>query len=64
MVEFDLGRFSKSIDALDEDVAAEVMIGGDVQNPPAVSEEGWRQVSMEDLAQIPFDKSGEEELPY
>ena len=64
MVEFDLGRFAKRVDVLDEDTAAEAMLVGDTQNQPvAKSGERWRQVSMEDLEQIPFNDS-EEELPY
>lgn len=65
MVEFDLGRFSKRVDALDEDAAAEAMSEGSAPNPPtAAPGEGWRQVSMEDMAQIPFGDPGQEELPY
>ena len=65
MVEFDLGRFSRRVDALDEDAAAEAMAAGSTPDPPAAAPgEGWRQVSMEDMAQIPFVDSGQEELPY
>lgn len=65
MVEFDIGRFSKRVDALDEDAAAEVISGGSVPDPPAAAPgEGWRQVSMDELDQIPFEIPGQEELPY
>ena len=65
MVEFDIGRFSKRVDALDEDAAAEAISGGSVPDPPAaVPGEGWRQVSVDDLDQIPFEDARQEELPF
>ena len=65
MVEIVLGRFAKSVDALDEDAEAKAISGEGTQDPPAaVPDEGWRQVGIEDLDQIPFDTSGDEELPY
>ena len=52
-VEFDLKRFAKPVDALDEDAAAEA------QNPQPAGE--WRQL---DLAQTPFQEATEVALPY
>lgn len=69
MVEFDIGRFAESVDALDEDAAAETISGG-AQNglPPAAieieNENEWRQISVDEMDQMPFDTSEQEELPF
>lgn len=57
MVEFDIGRFAKAVDALDEDAAAGA-VPGDAEG------DGWRQVGTDELGQIPFGIPGQEELPF
>lgn len=64
-IEFDLGRFSKKVDALDEDAAAEAVSGNYPHDPPGdgfrpISDEEWEQMQ----GQFPFDDSEPEELPY
>ena len=57
-VEFDLKRYSKPIDPLDEDEAAAA------QEPqtPKQPESEWRQLDFE--TQTPFDEASSDELPY
>jgi hypothetical protein len=54
-VEFDLGRFSKPIDPLNEEEAA---MQRDAE--PESTEDGWQQLSMDDMS--PFDETSD--LPY
>ena len=57
-VEFDLGRFSKAVDPLDEDEAAEA---AGAQEKPQAGE--WQQLDLD--AKSPFEEAEEEaELPY
>lgn len=57
-VEFDLGRFSKAVDPLDEDEAAEA---AGAQEKPQAGE--WQQLDFD--AKSPFEETEEEaELPY
>lgn len=55
-VEFDIGRFAKKVDALNEDEAAEAM-----QEPPKTDENGFMQ--LPDDTSTPFDGI-QEELPF
>ena len=54
-VEFDIGRFAKRVDALDEDEAAELIQGGS-----QADENGFVQISN---SETPFDDL-QESLPY
>ncbi len=57
-IEFDLGRFSKPIDPLDEDEAAEA---AGIEEKPKADE--WQQLGFD--AKSPFEDTEEEaELPY
>lgn len=55
-VEFDIGRFAKKVDALDEDEAAEA-----IQAPPQTDENGFMQ--LPEGTETPFD-GVQEELPF
>lgn len=55
-VEFDIGRFAKKVDALDEDGAAEA-----IQAPPQTDENGFMQ--LPEGTETPFD-GVQEELPF
>lgn len=55
-IEFDIGRFAKKVDALNEDEAAEAM-----QAPPRTDENGFMQ--LPENAPTPFD-GVQEELPF
>ena len=55
-VEFDIGRFSKAIDPLDEDEAAEA---AGIEEKPKADE--WQQLDLD--TKSPFEEE-ETELPY
>ena len=54
--EFDIGRFAKKVDALDEDEAAEAM-----KEPPKQDNDGWQQIGFD--THTPFEDGGED-LPF
>ena len=54
--EFDIGRFAKKTDALDEDEAAEA-----IMEPSKQDSDGWQQIGFD--ANTPFEDGGEE-LPF
>lgn len=56
-VEFDIGRFSKAVDPLDEDEAAGA---AGIEEKPQAGE--WQQLSFD--AKSPFEDTEEAELPY
>ncbi len=54
--EFDIGRFAKKVDALNEDEAAEAMM-----EPPRQDNDGWQQIGFD--THTPFEDGGEA-LPF
>ena len=54
--EFDIGRFAKQVDALNEDEAAEAM-----KEPPRQDNDGWQQIGFD--THTPFEDGGEA-LPF
>lgn len=58
-IEFDLGRFSKPVDPLDEDEAAEAAEAAGVKEKPKAEE--WQQLDLD--TKSPFEEE-ETELPY
>lgn len=54
--EFDIGRFAKKVDALNEDEAAEA-----IKEPPKQDNDGWQQIGFD--THTPFEDGGED-LPF
>ena len=54
--EFDIGRFAKQVDALNEDEAAEA-----IKEPPKQDNDGWQQIGFD--THTPFEDGGED-LPF
>ena len=54
--EFNIGRFAKQVDALNEDEAAEA-----IKEPPKQNNDGWQQIGFD--THTPFEDGGED-LPF